>query len=97
MVCYHSCVKSYYHKVYSETQNLQMRSLGRLGLERTCKSREKQRGICRSQIYGGNATMTLEFGGESPIAPMLLPPMLYIATYMYLGNGRYRISDPTGI
>ena len=43
---------AYEVNVFSETDNLHVRSLARLGLEPTYSSRENQRGIGRSQIYG---------------------------------------------
>ena len=52
-----------------ETDNVQMRSLVRLGFERTYKSWGKQRGIGRCQIYGGNAADDLKFVGESTHCP----------------------------
>ena len=60
-----------------------MRSLARLGLEPMYTSQEKQYGIGRSQINGGNAPMTFGVCGRKPPLP---PCFLRLCPFLLVGD-----------
>ena len=68
-------------------------AIARLVLEATFKSREKQRGIGRSQINGGNAPMTNRVCRRKPsppVAPMLPPTMRMDNIRNYVKRQKWR-------